>query len=320
MNKRNPEITVLMPAYNAANYIGEAIRSVLGQSFTDFELLIVNDGSTDETEQVIRSFADERIVLMNQDRGGIAAALNRGLAAARSEIIARFDADDVCYPGRLEAQYHFLAANPDHVIVGCDADYYDMNDEYVFTYRPPGHSDAEIRALYFYHCPFVHSGVMYRRRVILDAGGYDLHAHAFEDHLLWTKVIPRGLACNLTEILLKVRLHTGSVCIDEKWRTRLFCRIKYGALEKGSITKQEGDVLQRQLEKQEDLKIKQGAYYAMLAKKYLWDNYQPLKARTNLKKIMRIRPANARSYFLYGLSYMPGPFIKKFYTFFSGTK
>jgi len=315
-----PKITVLMPAYNAAGYIEEAIRSVLEQTFTDFELLIVNDGSTDNTEAIIRSFNDDRIILTSQKKSGIAAALNKGLSIARAAIIARFDADDICYPNRLALQYDFLNTHPDHVIVGCDADYYDMQDEFVFTYRPPGHTDEEIRSLYFYHCPFVHSGVMYRRQVILDAGGYDLNAHAFEDHLLWSKVIKLGLACNLSSTLIRVRLHTGSVTMDEKWRTKTFCKIKYGALQKGSISKQEGDILQLQLGIQENEKTKQGAYYAVLAKKFLWDNHQPLKARMNLKKIIRIKPMDIRSYLLYALSFMPGGFIKKFYSTFSQTK
>src|SRR5258708_34774335 len=95
-----PKVTVLMPAYNADKYIAEAITSVLEQSFTDFELLIINDGSTDETVNVVRSFNDPRIVLINQDNKGIASALNAGLNCARSPYIARFDADDICYPNR----------------------------------------------------------------------------------------------------------------------------------------------------------------------------------------------------------------------------
>src|ERR1700754_2088364 len=98
MNFDVPKITVLMPAYNAGKYIGEAIESVLEQTFTDFELLIVNDGSTDNTAAIIQSFTDPRIVLIQQPNLGVAAALNNGLKHARAEYIARFDADDICYP------------------------------------------------------------------------------------------------------------------------------------------------------------------------------------------------------------------------------
>ena len=105
-------VTVLMPAYNAGSYIAEAIRSVLAQSFTDFELLIVNDGSTDNTGRIIRSFTDSRITVIDQANQGIAAALNTGLSKAKAPYIARFDADDICLPGRLQNQFDFLSYTP----------------------------------------------------------------------------------------------------------------------------------------------------------------------------------------------------------------
>src|SRR5580692_1553381 len=117
MNTDSPKVTVLMPAYNAGKYIGEAITSVLEQSFTDFELLIINDGSTDNTEKIIRSFKDSRIVLINQDNKGIAAALNAGLNMARANYIARFDADDICYPDRLKIQYDFITTYPQYSVI-----------------------------------------------------------------------------------------------------------------------------------------------------------------------------------------------------------
>src|ERR1700712_3200957 len=105
MNINNPLVTVLMPAYNAEKYIAEAISSVLKQSFTDFELLIVNDGSTDGTEKIINSFNDSRIILISQPNKGVSAALNFGLTHSRALYVARFDADDICHPDRLKIQY-----------------------------------------------------------------------------------------------------------------------------------------------------------------------------------------------------------------------
>ena len=130
-----------MPVYNAEKYIGDSIASVLQQSFIDFELLIINDGSTDKTEKIIRGFADPRIRLINQTNQGIAAALNNGLQIARADYIARFDADDICMPERLQIQYDFLRTLPDYVIVGSNADYIDMNDV------------EQIRAKAKYACP-----------------------------------------------------------------------------------------------------------------------------------------------------------------------
>src|SRR4051812_44490454 len=102
-----PKVTVLMPAYNADKYIEDGISSVLSQTFTNFELLIINDGSTDNTLKVIESIRDKRIVVISQENKGVSAALNLGLAHARAPYIARFDADDICLPNRLKVQYEF---------------------------------------------------------------------------------------------------------------------------------------------------------------------------------------------------------------------
>src|SRR5262249_22577942 len=178
--------------YNAEKYIGKAIQSVLSQTFTDFELLIINDGSTDGTEQIIRSFADERIRLINQSNQGIAAALNIGLLNANADLIARFDADDICLPDRLAVQYQFLSEHPDYVIVGSDAEYIDRDDNYVFTHRMAAHTNEEIQQLKLHSCPFIHAAVLYHKKAVIQAGGYDTHAYAFQDHLLWAKITRLG--------------------------------------------------------------------------------------------------------------------------------
>src|SRR5690348_7082970 len=117
----NSRVTVLMPVYNSEKYIWAAIHSVINQTWNDFELLIVNDGSTDGTQEIIKSFADDRIVLINQENGGVAKALNKGLMHAKGDYIARFDADDICFPDRLEEQVNFLDKHEDYVVVGSDA-------------------------------------------------------------------------------------------------------------------------------------------------------------------------------------------------------
>ena len=316
----NYKITVLMPAYNAAKYIGEAIRSVLDQTFTDFELLIVNDGSIDETEMIIRSFSDSRITLFNQTNQGIAVALNNGLAIAKAAYIARFDADDICYPTRLEEQYAFITTHPGYCVVGCDAGYYDRNDEYVFTYEAPGHSDEEIRRLPKNKCPFIHSGVLYSKAAIINAGGYNIHAHAFEDHLLWLKVLEQGKVYNLPKVLLKVRLTPFSFTINEKGMGNRYFAIKKNAINRAAINETEGNRLLGIIKKHNIAKIREGSYYALLGKKYLWNNYQPGKARLNLKKALVINPVNFKNFTLLSLSYMPEKFIRKLYNRFGTAK
>src|SRR5258707_5340929 len=166
-----PKVTILMPACNAEKYIAEAILSVLEQSYADFELLIVDDGSSDDTSAVVRQFEDPRIRLLNQRKEGISAALNAGLNAARGVYIARFDADDICFPRRLERQVLFLDGHPAYLVVGSDAEYISENGEHLFHFRCTGHTNREIIGNLYRYCPFIHSAVMYRKEAILRMGG-----------------------------------------------------------------------------------------------------------------------------------------------------
>ena len=109
-----PSITVLMPVYNAERFLAEAIESVLQQTFTQFEFLIIDDGSTDSSPEIVRSYSDPRIrFLQNEQNLGITATLNKGIELAQADLIARMDADDICYPDRLQKQMEFVAAHPD---------------------------------------------------------------------------------------------------------------------------------------------------------------------------------------------------------------
>jgi len=305
-----PRVTVLMPAYNAGKYIAEAIRSVLGQSFADFELLIVDNGSSDNTRDVIRSFADPRIRLLVQGNRGISVALNTGLKAAKGIYIARFDADDICFPERLARQVVFLEGHPAYLIIGSDAEYISENGEHLFNFRCAGHSHREIMENLYRHCPFIHSGVMYRKEAILRVGGYSLLAHNFEDYLLWVQLLKWGKCCNLPEPLLKVRINPASVTIDEKWRGRRFRQLKRDIIQKGCITKEEGDELLAIIKSQETRKIKQGAYHALCGKKLLADNYHPAKARWHVSKAIHANPLRLDNYAMLAISFLPPRWIK----------
>jgi glycosyltransferase involved in cell wall biosynthesis len=307
------KITVLMPAFNAGKYIAEAIRSVLEQTFTDFELLIINDGSTDNTVAEINKFNDGRIRLIEAGHEGIAPALNRGLLEARGYYIARFDADDICYPDRLRVQYDFMEDHPDYILTGTEAEYIDMNGEYVFTLKYKAYSNDEIHHLDEAICPFSHVTVMYKRNEVIQAGGYDIYAYTFEDHLLWLKLIRMGKVCNLPKPYVQVRFNPESLTIDEKWRGKSFKELKYACLRKGAVTREEGEQLYLIIKKQNFDKLKRAAYYSLLAKKYLWDNYNPTRARKSLYKLMKDYPARPGTYFLYLVSFLPRNVISLLY-------
>jgi glycosyltransferase involved in cell wall biosynthesis len=309
MQANHPEITVLMPAYNAGKYIREAIRSVLQQSFENFELVIVNDGSTDDTLGIALSFNDPRVVVVNKEHEGIAIALNTGLKLAGAPYIARFDADDICMPDRLEKQFDFLYDHPDYVLVGSDAVYILDNGEFLFSFKCIAHSNDEVQNNLYVYCPFIHSSVMYRREDVIKAGGYNIHAHNFEDYLLWTNLAKAGKMQNLREPLIKVRLNASSATIDEKWRGERFRQLKRQATTRGSITEEEGNELLEIISKQNVRKIKEGAYHALCGKKFLANNYQPKKARSHVRRAISIRPLRFDNYLLYAVSYLPESLI-----------
>ena len=299
-----------MPAFNAGKYIREAISSVLAQTFVDFELLIINDGSTDDTCRVIDSFNDFRIKMVTQKNKGIAHALNKGLSIARAPYIARFDADDVCYPERLQVQYDFITRNPEYTIIGSSADYMDVKGAFLFTHKMAASSQEDIRKLNYRVCPFIHSTVFYKKEEVMKSGGYNPYAYTFEDHFLWMAMLKTAKAHNFQQALIRVRLNPESITIDERWRTREFMQIKYKALKTSHITAIEGDRLHQIGERQVHSNVKEASYYALCGKKFLVNNYRPASARIHVEKAIRIHPFRLENYLLYTASYLPEQMVR----------
>lgn len=315
INNRNIPVTVLMPAYNAASYIGAAIQSVLNQSFEDFELLVVNDGSTDETAAIVRSFKDERVVLLNQENGGVAKALNTGLHKARGKYIARFDADDICYADRLMQQFQFMENNTDHVLTGSDVDYITEQGVFLFHHHCFAYTHNDIEKKMHFYCPFIHASVMYRKDIVLELGGYNPMAHNFEDYLLWTQLIRKGKVNNLPQSLIMVRLNPGSVTIDEKWRGRRFRQLKKQIIIHSGVSPMQEKELLDIIHRQNSNWFKTGAYYALVGKKYLVNNYQPMLARENLRLAIQTNPYKLELYLLYPLTFFSKRVINFLHSF-----
>ncbi|CAN5221741.1 hypothetical protein BH09BAC3_BH09BAC3_26720 [soil metagenome] len=224
-----------MSAYNTEKYIGEAIQSILNQTFTSFEFIIINDGSTDGTVEIIQSFSDSRIRLIDQSNSGIPRSLNTGIALAEADLIAHVDSDDIFFPQMLEKLYEVMLANPEYGIVGSNTDYMEVNGDYIFTHTTPN-THNEITNVVSKKCPFIHSGVMYRRGQVLKAGGYDVNAHSFQDHILWANLLKISRGHNIQEPLAKVRLNPTSMTIDERWRPRRFHQIRENGIKNGKLT------------------------------------------------------------------------------------
>lgn len=302
-----------MPAYNAGPYICEAIDSVIAQSFADFELLIINDGSTDDTEALIKSYKDARIRLHTQENKGVIGALNYGLQLAKGEYIARFDADDICYADRLKIQYEYMRGHPGCVLLGGASDYIDKDGNYLFEWQPPAYDTESLKKCIQKISPFDHPTVIYKRDVALLIGGYPNGAIHFEDHIFWTHFILYGDVVNLEKPLIKHRFNPSSVTIDEKWRGERFREIKYRSIRNGVVTAEDAAELKAILKEQDVSKYKEAAYYSMIGKKYLWNRYEPAKARRHLAKAISIMPTKAEPYLLYLFSFLPRNVVSAIY-------
>ncbi len=305
-----------MPAYNVEAYIKEAVDSVLTQTFADFELLIINDGSTDNTLQLLQAYTDPRIRIVSQPNNGLVRTLNTGLQLAKANLVARFDADDVCYPERLAIQYEFMQAHPDYVLVAGNADYMDEEGNHIFTYLCRYYEDEEIRQSKFVECPFIHSTVMYRKDAVINAGGYNEHAITFEDHMLWRKLSAFGKLQNLNTPLIKVRFNPSSVTIDEKWRGKEFIDLKQRSIQSGKVSPEDFALLQQILNSQNFGSYKKAAYHSMLGKKFLWNQHNPSKARQHLREAIAAHPGKHEPYLLYAFSFFPQAIIDFVYNNF----
>lgn len=207
-----PKVTVLMSIYNGERFLQGAIESILGQTWTDFEFLIINDGSTDSSREIILSFNDYRIRLAdNPQRLGLTKSLNRGLQMSKGELIARQDADDISYPTRLDQEVRFMDGNPEIVLVGTRARAIDERSKpKKIELRIPTGLLA-IRWFLMFQNAFIHSSVMFRKNVIWEKlGGYDETFSRAQDYEMWSRVTRAYKVDNLAEILLDYRFEYGS--------------------------------------------------------------------------------------------------------------
>ncbi len=211
MTKETPiAVTVLMPVYNSELYLKDAIDSILNQTFKNFELLIVNDGSSDSSDKIIRSFDDSRInYINNQVNKGIVAALNEGLNLSRGKFIARMDADDIADSERLAKQYEFLVENPDYKLCGTNAIAINNKGEENRRIKRP-HSSEKIKVLQLFRNAFIHPTIMADAEV-MKSFGYAKDYEYAEDYLLFSQITMNHKVTNLDYSGIKYRLHSESI-------------------------------------------------------------------------------------------------------------
>jgi len=214
----NVSISVILPVYNGEQYIRETIDSILSQTFRDFELIIINDSSTDGTVSIIKEYADPRIaVVHNETNSGLIYTLNRGLTLCTGKYIARIDADDIALKERLQTQFDFMEAHPEVGVCGCSIEIF--NDKNTRRQRVDfAGSDLDIRAFTFFQSPFNHPSSFIRKSILdehcLQYPEQYLHA---EDYGLWLEVLKYTKGANIPTVLTRYRKHEKSItAIDEK--------------------------------------------------------------------------------------------------------
>lgn len=210
MNNKKVKITVLMSVYNSQDYLKEAIKSILSQTYKNFEFLIINDGSTDDSLKIIKSFKDKRIRVITRENKGLVYSLNEGIRLARGEYIARQDSDDISLPHRLKKEIEFLENNPNIGMVGSNYTIIDTQGNKLVTTNVFIHpNDLKIAQI---ACnQFGHGSVMMRKTIALDCGGYDSSVGHVEDYHLWNRISRVADIANIEEPLYLYRTNPEGI-------------------------------------------------------------------------------------------------------------
>jgi glycosyltransferase involved in cell wall biosynthesis len=216
----NPEISVIMSVYNGEKYLRDAIESILNQTFTDFEFIIVNDGSTDTSFEIIKSYNDERIKIINNEKNiGLTKSLNKALKVARGEYIARQDADDISLPNRFEEQLKYLEKHPEVALLGTSVSHIEENGKITgknILLANPSIDDFLKDNL------FKHGSTMFKKEIVNKLGGYnDLFKYA-QDYELWLRIAKHFEVRGLAQLLYKIRSHNEKIGITNIEESTLY--------------------------------------------------------------------------------------------------
>ena len=231
---RAPTVSVLMAVFNGAPWVADAVRSVLTQTLGDLELVVVDDGSTDATRDVLGGVGDRRLRVERRTHEGLTRALNHALRLARAPLVARLDADDIALPERLARQVAFLEAHPEIGLLGSAAREINGDGREVRVVRPP-EDDAALRRALIRRNPMLHSTVVMRRHLVEAVGGYDSHFVVAQDYDLWIRLAAVTRLANLAEALVVRRLLPGRVSVArDAERLRAEARARWRAVRAGA--------------------------------------------------------------------------------------
>ena len=224
--KRNTKVvSVILPVYNGSKTIKRSVESILTQTFGDFEFLIINDGSKDDTPEILDSFDDNRIRILHQENRGLVFSLNRGIKNSQGKYIARMDADDIALPDRLQKQVDFMEKNPSVGILGTAVRVVYGDGTERIRRRPI--DTASIKKNIVRICPFCHSSVMIRKEVFDTVGLYDSSKDGskqllVEDYDLWVRILVAGYEmANLSDVLMTYYKEPGSILRSRSFSKRV---------------------------------------------------------------------------------------------------
>jgi len=206
----SPKASVVMSVCNGQDFLKETMDSIISQTFADFEFVIIDDGSTDNTKNIIAGYKDKRITYKYQENQGVLVALNNGVAATNSDIIVRIDSDDVADLDRIRLQVEYLNGHPDCVVVGSNLIFVDEVGEQILK-SPMLLGDREIKLEMLVRSPFGHPSVAFRKKQFLESGGYSQDFRAAEDYDLWVRLAALGSFANINQDLLHYRINSAGV-------------------------------------------------------------------------------------------------------------
>ncbi len=247
MGQLKPLISVLMPVYNAEKYIHDAVDSILQQTLTDFEFIIINDGSTDGSLKILETYAkqDKRIELISRENKGLVATLNEGIALANAPIIARMDADDISLPTRFGEQVSYLDNNLGVVCVGGSAIIIDEAGRELTKLQTPEDNSKIQAELLKGHASLFHAAVMFRKKVTQQVGLYRNELYPAEDLDLWLRLGEQGELANLNKTVIKYRFHSNSISgrmvREQREAARASCEEAWGRREIKGVFEATGD-------------------------------------------------------------------------------
>ena len=232
--ENSPKVSVIMSVYNGEKYLKEAIESILNQSFKDFEFIVVDDGSTDKTPEILENYAkqDQRIkIITNSENIGLTKSLNKGIKVSKGEYIARMDDDDIAMPERIKKQIEFLEKNPNFGVVGCNVIIINETGNFVKNVVLPNNLMQVLKKRNY----LAHGSLVFQKAIIEQLGNYDeqmLYAQDYEMILRISKTFEVGF---ISEFLYKLRVHKNTI-----FYKKFFSQMYYTALAKNKVLHKKG--------------------------------------------------------------------------------